>query len=366
MFRGVAAFLVLISHWRMLLFLDGSQLKHLNVGLLFFYGITKLGHQAVVVFFVLSGFLVGRTVLRPLWSQTWSAKRYLIHRLTRLEVVLLPALVLCWIWDATGIHVFHPSPVYMGTAGLVVVPYNVAQVLNLRVFFGNLIFLQTIFVHTFGSNDPLWSLANEFWYYILFPCIVICFSTGLSRIHRLAAFVLFSSIFAMLWIHGSPGMLSGFVVWLFGAALAVIPPPRSLTPGRYRLALSAVSILVALQLMLTYLPMERSLNRDYILGIAFSILMYFSLHYPRPVGRHYQQVAKHSAGISYTLYVTHMPVLVFIAAWLGHRWFPHPRYLPVAFGILLLPILYAWVVSMLFEKNTDRVRKKIEVLSGVK
>ena len=33
----------------------------------------------------------------------------------------------------------------------------------------NAFFLQTIVGPTFGSNGPLWSLAYEWWYYVLFP-----------------------------------------------------------------------------------------------------------------------------------------------------------------------------------------------------
>ncbi len=367
MFRGVAAFFVLIAHWRMLLFLDGSQLKHLNIGLLFLYWVTKLGHQAVVVFFVLSGFLVGRTVLRPIWSKTWSTKRYLVHRLTRLEVVLIPALILCWIWDAAGIHIFHSPPVYMGTAGLVVLPYNVAQTLNLHVFLGNIAFLQTVFVHTFGSDDPLWSLTNEFWYYILFPCIVICFAGGFSWIKRVIAVLLLAILVSIFWVRGGNGILAGFLVWLFGAIVAVLPPPRW-PASRFRSLAMAVAIaLVLLQLIMTYIPfvIETTWDQDYILGILFAGLMYLSLHDPRPVSERYRRTAKYAAGMSYTLYVTHMPVLVFIAAWLGHRWSPDAKHLLIALGILPMPIAFAILVSMLFEKNTDRVRKKVEAIVGL-
>jgi peptidoglycan/LPS O-acetylase OafA/YrhL len=316
---------------------------------------------------VLSGFLVGRTVLRPVWSKTWSLKRYLVHRLTRLEVVLIPALILCWILDATGIHIFRSSPVYMGTAGLVVLPYNVAETLNLHVFFGNIAFLQTVFVHTFGSDDPLWSLTNEFWYYILFPCIAICLAGEFGRIKRIIALTLLIGLFALFWIRPGNNILGGFVVWLFGAALAVLPPPRWLATKYHSLAIAVAIALVVLQLMMTYIPfvIETNWDQDYILGALFAGLMYVSLHDPRPVSDHYRRTAKYAAGMSYTLYVTHMHVLVFIAAWLGGRWLPDSRHLIIASGILCIPIAYAIAVSMLFERNTDRVRKKIEAIVGL-
>jgi hypothetical protein len=38
---------------------------------------------------------------------------------------------------------------------------------SLIAFLGNFAFLQTICVPIFGTNGPMWSLANEFWYYII-------------------------------------------------------------------------------------------------------------------------------------------------------------------------------------------------------
>ena len=45
----------------------------------------------------------------------------------------------------------------------------IAQALTAPVFLGNAAFLQRILVPELGTNGPLWSLANEFWYYLLFP-----------------------------------------------------------------------------------------------------------------------------------------------------------------------------------------------------
>lgn len=372
MFRGSAALLVLVAHWRMLLFLDGSQIKHLTVGLYFFYWATKLGHQSVIIFFVLSGFLVGRTVLRPVWVGGWSAKRYMVHRLTRLEVVLIPALILCWILDETGGHLFNPSAVYMGTAGLVVLPYNVMQHIKLHIFLGNIAFLQTIYVPTFGSNNPLWSLTNEFWYYALFPCMVIFLTTGFRRIQRLIALTLALIFVGFFWVHDGDGILRGFLCWLLGAVLAVLPPPAAIAPRIRRMAMVIAALLLLTQLVLTYAPAPFNLEKggfdqsDLILGAIFSVLMYFSLHDSLSVSDFYRKTAKFSASVSYTLYLTHMPVLVFLAAWLGKRWYPSLQHLSDAVGILCIPIVYAIGIWFLFERRTDTLRRKAEALVGLR
>jgi peptidoglycan/LPS O-acetylase OafA/YrhL len=372
MFRGTAAFLVLAAHWRMLIFVDGSYYQHLSVGLYFFYWATKLGHQAVVIFFVLSGFLVGRTVLRPVWSGRWSAKRYLLHRLIRLEIVLVPALVLCWLLDSAGSHFFHPSAVYMGTAGLVAIPYSVLEHLKPHIFLGNIAFLQTIYVPTFGSDDVLWSLTNEFWYYVLFPCIVISLTTSFRWLQRGSAFVLFASLLLFFKMHDGEGILRGFLVWLLGAGLAVIPSPAAITGHMRRIGMASAALLLLLQVVLTYAPAPFNLEKggfpqsDLILGLIFSILMYFSLHDQLAVGNGYRRTAKFSANVSYTLYLTHMPLLVFIAAWRGKRWYPSEEHLFLGVGILVLSLAYAIAIWMLFERHTDSLRRRAEGLLGMR
>jgi hypothetical protein len=135
------------------------------------YFLTGFGHQAVMVFFVLSGLFISSSVLRSLERGTWRWRDYVIDRGVRLYVVLAPGLLLGALWDLVGVHFFNHSGIY--SAPLVGFDNSIpAQQLNLTSFFGSLFFLQTRFTTVFGSNCPLWSLFNEFWYYVLFPLLI--------------------------------------------------------------------------------------------------------------------------------------------------------------------------------------------------
>lgn len=57
--RGCSALLVCLGHLRNTMFVDYSALIHPNIAIKVFYAVTSLGHQAVMVFFVLSGYFVG-------------------------------------------------------------------------------------------------------------------------------------------------------------------------------------------------------------------------------------------------------------------------------------------------------------------
>jgi len=362
MLRGIAAFVVLLEHWRGVFFVNWPQVHHKNIALQLFYGSTKFGHQAVVVFFVLSGFLIGRTVLKDVAMGRWSTQRYAFHRLIRLQLVLVPALLLCWFWDATGIHLFSPSPTYLGSSGIPMLAYNVANWSNLHIFLGNLAFLQTLLVPPFGSNNPLWSLANEFWYYVLFPCLVLLLAPSSSRLRRsIAGIVLVAVALFIGW------MLAGFFIWLLGVALIFLPRSRRLHPRRHSWLLLLAFAFIFVQLVFTYrwTWLESGLNTDYILSAFVAILLYLLLHDPRPVSKLYRSVASHAAGFSYTLYLTHLPFLVFFAALLNHRVLPTPRNFILPIAILLLTLAYSYGIAMLFEHNTDRIRKKLESKLGL-
>ena len=120
--------------------------------------------------FLLSGLSRG-SVLRSFSLNRWSWRNYLLNRLTRLYVVLIPALLFGGLLDVAGIHPFGPGGIYSGQTGTHELTFAVLNRLSVPILVGNYAFLQGIYVPTFGSNGPQWSLANEFWYYRVFPLL---------------------------------------------------------------------------------------------------------------------------------------------------------------------------------------------------
>lgn len=55
------------------------------------------GYQAVMVFFVLSGYFISLSILKTIRKDMWCWIDYLIRRITRLWIVLIPALFLTFI-----------------------------------------------------------------------------------------------------------------------------------------------------------------------------------------------------------------------------------------------------------------------------
>ena len=211
--RSVAAIAVMLGHLRALFFVGHEYISPSSdtIPVKVLYILTGFGHQAVMVFFVLSGFLISSSVLRNLERSSWSWTDYAIDRGVRLYLVLVPGLLIGGVLDIVGLHYFNQHGIYSTP----LLPFGgtaFAERLTISSFFGSLLFLQTRFTTVFGSNGPLWSLFNEFWYYVLFPAL-IWLILSIKRRSKKAMIYLCVAVFAA-WILGSA--LAGFVVWLSG------------------------------------------------------------------------------------------------------------------------------------------------------
>jgi peptidoglycan/LPS O-acetylase OafA/YrhL len=312
----------------------------------------------------MSGYLVGGSVLRSVTAGRWSWRSYLLARLTRLYIVLLPALLLGGAIDWAGMHMANTDAVYSGQSGMHALIVNVHSSLTVPVLAANCLFLQTIalpgmgsrLVPTFGSNGPLWSLANEFWYYMAFPLLVLMVAKRQSRWTRVICGL---GLLLWGWFVGAQIALLG-IPWLLGVLISVLPP----FPARRRWT-RGLAITTALALLGGGLVLSKlwdSLSSDLVLGSIVALLIWVTLHCATAsLPTAYVRVARRAARSSYTLYLVHLPLLIFIKAVL-HL----PRALPgwhvclVSMGILVGILLYAQLVYEIFEKNTDRVRNWIK------
>jgi peptidoglycan/LPS O-acetylase OafA/YrhL len=371
--RFLAALLVCGEHWRNMLFVDYHQIGVHRLLYALPYVVTGAGHQAVVIFFVLSGYLISGSIFRLIQRGEWSWKLYLTHRLVRLWIVLIPALLLGAIFDLSGVN-FHLAPDWYSDQPVTHLAADsngqssngqqsgnhmsggIAKSLNVHTLLGNLLFLQDILVAPFGSNSALWSLANEFWYYILFPCAFLALRKGTSTMSRLLNTLVF---LLSSWLVG-PHILLMFPIWLLGTVLALVPVPQ--TSVRIRWLAAALYCPV-----IFYLAKSRALPAlysDFALGIATWIFLWVLLGAKHEApGSGWVRASRVGARFSYTLYLVHLPLVILLTALIQgeSRWQPDPRHLLYALPVLLLAIGLAYGAASLTEFRTDHVREWIEV-----
>ena len=356
--RGLAALLVVVEHLRAFLFVPYPQVVSPGVITKAFYLVTGLGHQAVMIFFVLSGFLVGGSVITALQRGKWSWRGYLLRRMSRLWVVLIPALLLTLFWDKLGCSVapggYHGDYRELYHSGpTAVIPAD----WSIGTFLGNAFFLQTILVPCFGTNGPLWSLANEFWYYLLFPLLILLVIPGTRVPARMACLLLAAGILLFL----PKSILVGGVIWLLGAGvfyLIQIGKIRSIVSHPLWLILSLILTIGAL---LASRSGRMGEGADLFIGICCAALV-AGVATRGSRSYFYGMLSAGASEISYTLYLVHFPVLAF----LFFGFFKGSQMAPGLtsggwFAITLGGVhLYSIAIWWLFERNTDRVRKVIE------
>jgi peptidoglycan/LPS O-acetylase OafA/YrhL len=361
--RALAACAVMVGHLRALFFVDFRQLSHKSLPLEALYFLTGFGHQAVVVFFVLSGFLISSTVIRSRVLGKWSWRDYAVNRATRLYVVLIPGLLLGLFWDRLGSWLFAAKGIYarpLSDLG----PAVPLQNLTPGNFLGNLFFLQTIFCDTFGSNGPLWSLANEFWYYVLFPIALAACLAWVRGSLRVAIPLTCLAIFTGALV--GHGILIGFLIWLAGCGLVFLYSRVQIRSRFGALGLLCLaSVLSGVTFAVARVLQQNPLLNDLEVGFVFTLFLFAVLQIavrrnPSP----YSTVVHRFAGFSYSLYVLHFPFLLFFRAWLVpvERWQPTPARLLCAASIGAGSLLFAWLVSLVTEAKTDVARAKLNRL----
>jgi peptidoglycan/LPS O-acetylase OafA/YrhL len=342
---------------------DYSELLHPNIAIKAFYMITSLGHQAVMVFFVLSGYFVGGAVLRSGAKFTW--KTYLTLRLVRIWVVLVPCLFITWV---IGMIVEHYVPSVLAGANIESWhsgPKIGGYSADFSTFLANVFFMQTTISPVFGLNSPLWSLANEFWYYMLFP-LLLAF-VGLlkpsSYLYRISAL---GSAMLITWCLPKE-MMYGFLIWMMGVGVYVSQfKIQSLSQNTIRILL-----LISIILFFLALGCSKSSNwskttpiePDFIIGVAFAFLCLIlsNLSFPEIRWPWFAKVSLCLSEISYSLYLSHFPIIVLISSTVyeSHKFSPDIFFLAQFLGWSFILVSIGSSVWWLFESQTVFVRTKV-------
>ena len=362
LFRALAALEVVISHLRTLFFNDFPSLHNPGIITKVFYYLSNFGHESVIVFFVLSGYFVGGSVLVAKQEDFWA--RYLSQRLARLWIVLIPSLLLTLLWNKFGL--VSGGDAYLHgrlNPPISVAPRGAAIGLGFNVFIGNVFFLQDIVVPVYGDNGPLWSLANEFWYYLAFPLLYKGFQK--VRLKRfLGGSVSLAAGLSILYLVPRDIFLL-FGVWVLGVVVFGVTKSRlSNCASNYLLMLGgSASLLASLHLSRIGAGSDlsgfisRRVMLDFFVGISFASILPFFINRVN-VNTMIGKVFGWISDFSYTLYLVHFSFISFVWYTFFHskRIDPSVRSVLVVTLVLIFTMSFAWVVARVFERNTSRLR----------
>jgi peptidoglycan/LPS O-acetylase OafA/YrhL len=263
----------------------------------------KASHAAVVVFFVISGYVIAFTTA----TNNRGPWQYAVARLSRLYSMLVPALVFTAVVEVVVVH----------SDALLAARY-------VRAYSGGRYLLTLLFGNELGFwsaapalNSPLWSLSYEFWYYTLFG---IWFYRGGWR--KAGLWLLLASLLA------GPKILLLLPIWLLGVAAYHLPKPKLAAVYAWIFVGSLLLFAGAAVACLPTLPaavgdkplfMAGQFVTDWLVGALFAVAIWCL---PRERGgapsgglRRLRTVAD----LSFPLYVLHFPLLVLWRAMFGWR-----------------------------------------------
>jgi peptidoglycan/LPS O-acetylase OafA/YrhL len=302
-----------------------------------------------MVFFVISGYWIARSVMRRLEFERWSWSDYMADRLVRLWIVLLPALLIGGTLDLVARDVFGSRVDNLAIENLLV----------------SCFFLIDVFAKALGSNGPLWSLGAEFWYYVWFPLILVpIFQRRLSVVGTILLVVSLVVCF---------GHTVLFPCWLTGAGVyfatrdpsnafaLAIRDHRRLSWG-LSVALLMGSIYIAHLYILSYF------FGSLIVSLGFAALLVTFLVHDMGPPRWLAPLAGFGSKSSFSLYALHMPFVALTKVLID----PHDRLrangltFATAIALLAALIFIAIVFSMVTEHQTARVRSSVgRLLSNI-
>ena len=163
-----------------------------------FYFLGRLGHEAVIVFFILSGFLVGGVNLERIYNKTFSLRNYIIDRCVRIYLPLIASILLFFI-----------------TCILIGEHFDIVRAI------GNLLNLQETFVENLVT--PYWSLAYEMWFYIMLAGFALIIT---KNRHRALGFLIMMVV-GIMFVSGLRFFYM-FLWWLGAFAYLTKPQKKNI------------------------------------------------------------------------------------------------------------------------------------------
>ncbi|HET8996031.1 MAG TPA: acyltransferase [Acetobacteraceae bacterium] len=342
--RILAALAVFLSHAAARSFTNGTV-----------WAPERMGHKAVILFFVLSGYVIAYVAR----EREHTLASFAVSRAARIYSVALPALAVSFAVQLLLWHLGSRVPVYQLTQ-----PLKYLAVFT--TFMGDSWFLR----EDAFANVPYWSLFYEVWYYAGFAAVF--YLRGWIRVVALVAVALLTGpriwLLAPLWLlgclvyrlHGraGPGRLPARL--LFAASLAaawfvlVIDPNSAINAWADRLSGGWMG---------AHLRYSQYVLGDLLTGGVVAVNLYAARYADLRFGWAARPIAW-GASFTFALYLLHYPLLQFYAA----LHLPVPALIAAVLGSALLlgqvterqkDGLRAWMMAALSVPAIGRIQARL-------
>lgn len=302
--RGIAALIVCFHH---LFIFNNVAFRHIFPASLFnvLAFISNLHLEAVILFFVLSGFCIGLSLRGADLSVKENINDYLYRRFKRILPIYWFSLAFTWLVGLFTLNLNLPD-------------YSLTSLL------GNLLFLQTgksisgSWFMPYGLNGPLWTLSYEMFFYAIFPLVYsinkkhFYYYPAISKIGVLLLISLICGVLKKLFFIPYLAFLSYFIIWLLG----YIASQAFLFQKNYDY-LFIIACILSLSCSLLSPMWSSSTVSDIANGMAIASVFYFIIKFNQkysdkllsyistPINKLFYFIGRGS----YALYAVHFPFL---------------------------------------------------------
>jgi len=340
--RALSAFLVVFSHARSNFFQIFRDLEASSqtISSKLFYAVTLLSDDGVLIFFVLSGFLVGgRTLEKIIQGHPDNPRYFAISRGVRIIIPLVASILI-------------------GT----IVGIMVGTDINFWIVLCNMLSLQGVLCNTMPGMDILWTMTYIVWFYVLIYGIVLISQPKVAtKCWGVVIFILSLLVFTAAGRAVGTHRLFPFV---FGIMAYYLKNYR-LSRG---LVLTSIIVMIASSMMIQLV--KPSLSHEtldipkypiVVLESACIAILVSQIVRCKPSSSLSCYIEKKSgffASFSYSLYLIHLPVIVLMT----HYGYPRSSVVNLwSLALWLLGIVVCYVIGYLFyllvEKQTNRLKK---------
>ena len=344
--RGIAAFIVLVGHARWLLWegfstgylLHESSYTFFEKVSVYFLSLFKFGHQAVMFFFLLSGFVIhlkySKNIAERL-NSTFSFFPYIRNRFKRIYPPLVFAILLTFILDIIGSK--FGFLIYQKNTPIELINQNINFNHSFINLLGNLFLFANSKVEIWGSNSPMWSLKLEWWFYLIYPIFIYFNSKSINKGFAFVFFLFLLSLFISDFTFLN-SVLKSFSFWFLGTLLADIYTNRIKIKHSF---LMVFIIFIPIAILFPQIT-NNDFGNDLFWVIGFLGFLN-SMFYFQECGWNFKYLNKLSwlGNCSYTMYIIHFPILVFFNGILLNYY----RELPRSQGFIYLSVIIIVAIS---------------------
>jgi peptidoglycan/LPS O-acetylase OafA/YrhL len=223
---------------------------------------------------------------------------------------LIPALLLTAVLDHLGLWYLDYKELMLNLNPFYPDWWHLEWTTSVPVLLSNLLFSQMLLTEQYGTNLSLWTLSNEFWYYLAFPLILLAiYRRSFLAVVLLVLIVLFFISVALnankpcCTLDRTIIYVTGFVVWCIGALASI-----------YKRTSSVSHVISVLLFGIGIYWYQKYPNLTFMGDVGFSFIMLPLLANAYRLKTTLPIVFNQLSLMSYSLYLIHLPVIVFCLA----------------------------------------------------